>query len=198
MQKLEKIEAYYMKEHTFKEAIGILRQLLKKTKLKETYKWNFPTYTIDHKNVLAICRFNHHFSLWFFHGVLLQDEHHVLENAQEGKTKTMRHWKFTSQKEINPKLVLSYIHEAIILQESGIKPITKPQLSSELIIPPLLKKALAERKLLQEGFNTLSRSKQKEYTIYISSAKQDKTKHARLAKIIPLILQGIGLNDRYR
>ena len=30
MQKLEKIEAYYMEEHTFKEAIGILRQLLKK------------------------------------------------------------------------------------------------------------------------------------------------------------------------
>ena len=125
---------------------------------------------------MAICRFNHHFSLWFFDGVLLQDEHHVLENAQEGKTKTMRHWKFTSQKEINPKLVLSYIHEAIILQESGIKPITKPQLSSELIIPPLLKKALAERKLLQEGFNSLSRSKQKEYTIYISSAKQNQTR----------------------
>lgn len=198
MEKFEKVAAYYTKEHTFKEAIGALRQLVKKTKLEETYKWNFPTYTLDDKNVLAICRFDHYFSLWFFNGVLLKDEHHVLENAQENKTKSMRHWKFSSKSKIDAILVLSYIHEAILLQENGIKSITKPQPSGELIIPPLLTEALKKNKFLKEHFKTLSTYKQKEYSTYISTAKQDKTKHARLAKIIPLILQGIGLNDKYR
>lgn len=121
MQKFEKVEAYYEKEHMYKEAITILRAILKETKLVETYKWNFPTYTLNDKNVLAINRFNNHFGLWFFNGVLLEDRHQVLENAQEGKTKNMQHWKFTSKQEINPELVLSYVHEAITLQEKGIK-----------------------------------------------------------------------------
>lgn len=117
MEKSEKVTAYFKKEHPYKEAIGILRQAVKQTKLVETYKWNFPTYTLNDKNVLAICRFNHHFSLWFFNGVLLKDELNLLVNAQEGKTKSMRHWKFTSEKEIEIGLILSYVHEAIQHQE---------------------------------------------------------------------------------
>lgn len=120
MEKFEKVAAYYEKEHPFKEAIGMLRRVVKETKLVETYKWSFPTYTLNNKNILAICRFNNHFSLWFFNGVLLKDEHQVLENAQEGKTKAMRHWKFSTQKEIDASKVLSYLNEAIQLQEKGI------------------------------------------------------------------------------
>lgn len=107
MEKSEKIAAYYEKEHAFKEAVNILRQLVKETNLAETYKWNFPTYTLNDKNVLAVCRFNHHFSLWFFNSVFLKDELNLLVNAQEGKTKSMRHWKFTLEKEIEVSLILS-------------------------------------------------------------------------------------------
>ncbi len=198
MENLEKIAAYYEKEHAFKEAIGILRQLVKDTKLVETYKWSFPTYTLDNKNVLAICRFTNHFSLWFFNGALLKDEFRVLENAQEGKTKVMRHWKFTSQKELNPKLIRSYIVEAITLQKDVIPTNIKPVLSNELIIPELLKEALDKNIGLMKYFETLSPYQQKEYANYITSAKREKTKHTRLAKIIPLILNGSTLNDKYR
>jgi len=42
------------------------------------------------------------------------------------------------------------------------------------------------------------RSRQKEFSLYIEEAKQEKTKHSRLEKIIPLILKGVGLNDKYK
>lgn len=42
------------------------------------------------------------------------------------------------------------------------------------------------------------RSRQKEFSLYIEEAKQEKTKHSRLEKIIPLIFKGVGLNDKYK
>jgi uncharacterized protein YdeI (YjbR/CyaY-like superfamily) len=47
-------------------------------------------------------------------------------------------------------------------------------------------------------FNSLTKGKQREFAEYISDAKQQKTKLNRLQKIIPLIQQNIGLNDKYR
>ena len=69
---------------------------------------------------------------------------------------------------------------------------------SELIIPKLLKEALAENPKTEKAFIILSPYKQQDYIEYISSAKQEKTKLTRLKKIIPMINQGIGLYDKYR
>lgn len=198
MEKSEKVRAYYESEHAFKDAIGILRQVVKKTKLVETYKWNFPTYTLEHKNVLAICRFNKHFSLWFFRGALLKDGHKVLENAQEGKTHAMRHWKFASQKEIDTSLVLNYMKEAVQLQEKGIPTLKKVAHTTAFKMPKILDDALKQNARLRKNFLTLPSSRQKEYVAYIASAKQEATKHRRLKKIMPMILSGKGLNDAYR
>lgn len=46
--------------------------------------------------------------------------------------------------------------------------------------------------------NSFELSKQREFAAYISSAKRAETRQARLQKIIPLILNKIGLNDKYR
>ncbi|MCH7772721.1 MAG: YdeI/OmpD-associated family protein, partial [Bacteroidetes bacterium] len=53
-------------------------------------------------------------------------------------------------------------------------------------------------KKVKESFNSLSLSKQREYAEYISEAKRDETKQKRLLKIVPIILKGKGLNDKYR
>ncbi|MEO0525827.1 MAG: DUF1801 domain-containing protein [Bacteroidota bacterium] len=196
MDAKEKVEAYYSKEGPFKEGIALLRNLAVTTELEETYKWNFPVYTINKKNVLGICCFKNHFGVWFFNGAFLKDVNKVLENAQEGKTKAMRHWKFTSMDDIDSKKVLAYIREAIINQKKGIE--HEPQRKEKVKIPMLLKIALEEKPGLKIDFEALSPYKQKEYYEYISEAKQEKTKLSRLEKIVPMIKQGIGLNDKYR
>lgn len=191
-----KIEAYYDKEHHFKDGLLALRAIVKKTQLEEVLKWGAPIYALYNKNVLGIMAFKNHFGLWFFHGSLLKDHDKVLENAQEGKTKFLRHWKFTQTDEINESLILSYINEAIEVQKNNQIPkiIKKPK----MVISELLMKALEEFPLNKEKFSRLSPYKKKEYHEYIISAKQDKTKKSRLQKSLDLISKGIGLNDMYR
>jgi uncharacterized protein YdeI (YjbR/CyaY-like superfamily) len=192
----EKIEAYYSKTQKFKEGIAQLREIVLKTELVETLKWGSPVYTINNKNVLGILAFKNHFGLWFYNGVFLSDPKGVLVNAQEGKTKSMRHWKFKSERDIDEVVVLSYIEEAITNQKKGLE--IKPSPKTEIIIPKLLKDVLLENPGLSEQFNTLAPYKQRDYCEYISDAKQQKTKESRLEKIIPMISKGIGLNDKYK
>jgi len=197
MDKSEKVEAYFAEEHHYKKAIGILRDLVLKTELEETFKWMFPTYTLANKNVLAICKFKGHFRIWFFNGVFLSDTKKVLENAQEGKTKAMRHWKFHSIAAIDKNDVLAYVKEAIENQKNG-KFLAPSKSSKKTIVSAFFVEKLTENKELKSAFEALSSYKQKEFHEYIETAKQEKTKIKRLEKIIPMILNGIGLNDKYR
>ena len=198
MENSEKLEAYYGQEHSFKEGISILRDLAMKTKVVETLKWGSPVYTAEGKNVFWIARFKNHFGLGFFNGMFLKDPKKVLVNVQEGKTQAMRHWKFKSIGEIDAPTIVAYINEAIENQKNGMRLIPGKKKKSELIIPKLLKEALAENPKTEKAFIILSPYKQQDYIEYISSAKQEKTKLTRLKKIIPMINQGIGLYDKYR
>jgi len=198
MENSEKLEAYYEQEHPFKEGISILRDIALKTKVIETLKWSSPVYTAEGKNIFWIARFKNHFGLGFFNGMFLKDPKKVLVNVQEGKTQAMRHWKFKSIGEIDSPMIVAYINEAIENQNNGMRLIPEKKKKSELIIPKLLKEALDKNPKMEKAFITLSPYKQRDYAEYISSAKQEKTKLTRLEKIIPLINQGIGLNDKYR
>ncbi|KPM30772.1 Hypothetical protein I595_3269 [Croceitalea dokdonensis DOKDO 023] len=196
MSTLEKVTSYYEKEHPFKEGITILRKLAKETDLKEDYKWQFPTYTLHGKNVFSICRFKKHFGVWFFKGVLLNDRDNVLVNAQKGKTKEMRHWKFKSNQEINTALVREYFMEAILNQQQGKTTVAK--IPEAIVVPQLLAAALRQDPSLQKAFYQLTTSKQRAYALYIHDAKRENTKLNRLQKIIPMIKKGLGLSDKYR
>jgi uncharacterized protein YdeI (YjbR/CyaY-like superfamily) len=198
MDKSEKVEQYYAEEHHFAEAIGQLRELVLKTGLEETCKWMFPTYTLDGKNILSICKFKNHFGIWFFNGVFLKDEQQVLENAQEGKTQAMRHWKFYTKNEIDATAVLGYMQEAIENQKNGRVFIPLKKKIIKKPIPILLKEALSKNTTAASAFKKLTLSKQNAYSEYIITAKQEKTKLSRLEKILPMISEGKGLNDKYR
>lgn len=183
------------KNSKWPEELELLKSIINKTALTETTKWGGTAYTYNGKNVLGIGGFNDFFTIWFFKGVFLKDENKILVNAQEGVTKSLRQWRFTTKEEINEKLVLQYINEAIEIEKAGlaIKPEKKP-----LIIPERLQAELDASPELSEAFAKFSPYKQKEFAEQIATAKQEKTVLARLEKIKPLILEGRGLNDKYR
>lgn len=191
-----KLQAYYAKEGPFKKGIAKLRELALQTELEETVKWGSPVYTINNKNVLGIIAFKSYFGVWFYNGCYLKDPGKVLENAQEGKTKAMRHWKFQSVEDIPTQEVLAYMKEAIENQKKGLEWI--PERTKKTIISPELKVAFKKNAKLSAMFKTLAPYKQREYCEYIDTAKQEKTKQTRLEKIIPMILEGYGFNDKYR
>jgi uncharacterized protein YdeI (YjbR/CyaY-like superfamily) len=195
MKSQASIEEYIRNHPDYVQELNLLRSILLACELKETVKWGAPVYMVDGKNVVGIGAFKAYVGLWFFQGALLKDKHNKLINAQEGTTKAMRQWRFNSFEEINSSLIKDYVTEAINNQKAGkmIRPEKKP-----LIIPDLLKEALASNPELSEKFDTLSLSFKREYAEYISAAKKEETQLRRLEKIIPMIRDQKGLNDRYR
>jgi len=188
-------ETYFSENPDFIEILEKLRSLLNNSELEEKMKWGIPTYCWNNKNVAGIGAFKSYAGIWFFNGSFLKDEANVLINAQEGKTKGMRQWRFSSLKEIDEELLKAYIEEAIQNQKEGkeIKPEKKP-----LIIPDELKEAFTSNSQLSESFQELSLSCKREYAEYITEAKREATKLKRLEKITPMILEKVGLNDKYK
>ncbi|NNM17731.1 MAG: hypothetical protein HKP24_04095 [Croceitalea sp.] len=197
MDATDRLKTFFEKEHPFKNQLALLRSLAKKTEAVEKVKWGMPVYCIDNKNVFGLAKFKSYCGIWFFNGAYMKDPNKVLENAQEGKTKAMRHWKFYSEDDIGESKVLNYLNEAIQCQKLGKvhSPVTSKK---ALVIPNELLTSLKQDAHLKKAFDAFSPYKQKEFCEYIQEAKQDKTKIKRLEKIVPMIKGGIGLNDGYR
>lgn len=185
----------WQSNHLWEEELGILRGIIHKTELIETKKWGGEVYTINNKNVLGIGGFKKFFTMWFWNGVFLKDDAKVLVNANEGVTKGLRQWRFTSKEEINEKLILQYIIEAIENEKAGLS--IKPE-KKEALKCPYFENKLNEDSNLKIAFENFSPYKQKEFWEYMATAKQEKTKETRFEKIKPMILENIGLNDKYR
>lgn len=188
-------ESKWGSSHLWPEELDALKGIIAKTPLVETIKWGTPVYTFNGKNVIGIMGFKQFFTLWFYKGVFLNDEAGVLINANEENTKSLRQWRFNSKDEINEKLLLQYIYEAIEVEKAGLE--IKPE-KKIVPVPPALQQELDADAELAEAFSKLTPGKQKEYNEHIASAKQEKTQLARLEKIKPMILQGRGLNDKYK
>ena len=185
-----------MNNTKWQHEIGLIKAIVKKTELIPVIKWGTEVYTYNGRNVLSAGGFKNHFTIWFYNGVFLKDKYKVLVNASEGKTKSLRQWRFTSEEEINEKRILEYIREAIAIEQQGLK--IKPAKFEPLPAPEILTNAFKENKNLKIAFEKLTPGRQKEYIIYLNEPKQEATKGNRLEKIKPMLLQGIGLNDKYK
>jgi uncharacterized protein YdeI (YjbR/CyaY-like superfamily) len=182
------------KVNHWEDELALLDSIIATTELLETTKWGGKVYTFNGKNVLGIGGFKSYFGVWFFNGVNLKDDAKVLVNAQEGVTKALRQWRFQSKQTINEKLLLDYIRESIENEKLGKT--YRPE-KKEVVICSFFKEQLNANKDLECAFNAFSPYKQKEFLEYINTAKQEKTKIARMEKIKPMLLQNVGLNDKY-
>ena len=171
-----------------------LRKIAVACGLTEALKWGKPCFTFQEKNVAIVIPLKETCAFSFFKGVLLKDPKHILERIGD-HTQAARWIKFTSFREIAPlrSTLADYIYEAIALEESGKKvELKKP---SEYPIPKELQSRLDDNAGLRAAFGALSPGRRKSYIFYVSSAKQAKTRSARVEKCVPMILSGRGFND---
>ena len=196
MNKFKTVEDYIANHSQWQNALTKLRRILLSTEVEETVKWGSPVYTYNGKNIIGLGAFKSYVGIWFFQGAFLKDEKKNLINAQEGKTKGLRQWRFNSVDEMSEDLIKAYVLEAIENQKLGKE--IKPVKGKPLIIPPELQSALEQNEVLTEQFNKLSLSCKREYADYIGEAKREATKARRIEKIIPMIMEKAGLNDKYK
>lgn len=178
------------------EELEVIASIINKAPLEKAIKWGAEVFTYNGKNVVSYGGFKNFFTLWFYNGVFLTDRYNVLVNAQEGKTKSLRQWRFTSISEIDEKKILEYINEAIEIEKRGLK--IAPEKFVAIPVSEFLEAEFKKDKNVKAAFEKLTPGKQKEYNVYINEAKQEATKLKRVEKIVPMILQGIGLNDKYK
>lgn len=192
-----KIEEYISKKEKWKTELELLRSVFSNLPVEETIKWGAPTYVFNNKNIVGLAAFKNYCGLWFFQGSLLKDKHKVFINAQEGKTKAMLQWRFHSLEEIDVVFIKEYVLEAIENVKAG-KEIKPDRTKKELKIPSELDNEFKLNTKFKSQFAALSNSKQREYANYILEAKREQTKKKRLEKIKPMIINGVGLHDKYK
>ena len=194
---MDKVTTYIEKKSEWKTELEKLREVVLSNNLEETIKWGAPVYMVDGKNIVGLSAFKNYVGLWFFQGGTLKDTSNVLMNAQEGKTQAMRQWRFNSIEEIDADLISIYIKEAVDNQKSG-KIIKHQKNTKPLVIHPFLQKTLDTNVEFSNQFESFSLSKRREYADHISEAKREATQLKRLEKIIPMVIRGVGLHDKYK
>ena len=193
---VENVDEYIAKHAEWKNELSRLREIVAASGMEETIKWGAPCYTLNGKNVVGMAAFKNYFGLWFHQGALLEDAEGVLINAQEGRTKALRQWRFASQKDLKARAIKKYVKEAMDLERSGQR--IAPERNKALHVPPQLKSALGKNKKANKAFAALTPGRQREYANYIEEAKREETKEKRVQKILPMIESGVGLNDKYK
>ena len=171
-----------------------LRKIALDCYLTEEQKWSKSCFTFMKKNVAIVTPLKESCALAFFKGALLKDPKHILERIGE-HTQAGRWIKFTSLKEIVAlqSTLTDYLYEAIALEESGRK--VELRKSSTDPIPAELQSKLNESSDLRAAFEALTPGRRKSYIFHISSAKQEKTREARVKKCVPMIFSGRGFNE---
>jgi len=181
------------KVNSWRSEIGKLRKILLDFPLNEELKWKIPCYTHNKRNIVLLSAFKEYCALSFTNGALLKDKYKLLIKPGDHSQAT-RQLRFTSVKEIVDKQVAikDYINQAIKTAQEGKKVVFK---KSPEPIPAELAKTFNHSPALKAAFESLTPGRQRAYILFISSAKQAKTRIARIEKYTQKIFDGKGIND---
>jgi uncharacterized protein YdeI (YjbR/CyaY-like superfamily) len=185
---------FFFGKGQWQEETRLLREIALSCGLDEELKWGVPCYTLDKKNVVLIHTFKEYCAVLFFKGALMKDPKGILIQQTEN-VQAARQARFTNAKEITKlkSALKTYIKEAMTLEKSGQKVELKK--TTEFTMPEEFQTKLQGSPGLKKAFAALTPGRQRGYLLYFSSAKQARTREARVEKYIPKILDGFGLED---
>lgn len=189
-----KVDWYFNKAGKWQEEVNELRTIVLASGLTEELKWGHPCYTLDKNNVVLIHDFKEYCALLFHKGALMKDPKDILIQQTEN-VQSARQIRFTSLKEIIKlkTTIKAYLKEAIAIEKAGLK--VEMKKTSEYKMSEEFKNELNENSELKTAFEALTPGRQRGYLLYFSSAKQSKTREARVKKYIQQIIDGKGLTD---
>lgn len=189
-----KCDFYFDENERWQKEIEKLRDIVLDCGLAEELKWGCPCYQYNETNVVLIHVFKEYCAILFFKGALLNDPNGILVQQTEN-VQAARQMRFTNLKEIVKleKTIKAYIYEAIEVEKAGLKVQLKK--TNEFPMVEEFEVKLNKNKALKKAFESLTPGRQRAYLLHFSSAKQAKTREARVEKYIPQILEGRGIDD---
>lgn len=191
----DKVDAFLERARNWQEEFVALREIIAGSDgLTEDFKWGQPCYTLDGRNVVLMHGFKEYCALLFFKGALMKDPKNLLIQQTEN-VQAARQIRFKGLADItrHKTALKSYIKDAIALEKSGAKVELKK--TAEFSFPEELEQAMDDQPALRTAFEELTPGRQRAYLLHFSSAKQAKTRIARIEKSTQRILDGKGLDD---
>jgi uncharacterized protein YdeI (YjbR/CyaY-like superfamily) len=189
-----RVDWYFDKSESWEKELRKLRTIALDCQLTEELKWGCPCYTLRGRAIALIHVFKEYCALLFFKGALLKDDHRILVQ-QTKNVQAARQIRFTNAGEVlkMERVVKTYILEAIEVEKSGLQLELKKTAKFEM--PEEFKNKLKDLPALKKAFYALTPGRQRGYLLHFSTAKQSKTREARVAKCMGRILDGKGLDD---
>jgi uncharacterized protein YdeI (YjbR/CyaY-like superfamily) len=189
-----KVDWYFEKAEKWRPEIEKLRAIALGSGLTEDLKWGCPCYSQGEGNIVLIHTFKDYCAYLFFKGALMKDPKGLLVQ-QTKNVQSARQVRFTAVREIEKleSVLKAYIQEAVKVEKAGMKVAFKT--ASEFPVPAEFRSRLERDSVLKAAFEGLTPGRRKAYLLHFAGAKQSKTREARVEKAIPLILDGMGIDD---
>jgi uncharacterized protein YdeI (YjbR/CyaY-like superfamily) len=191
-----RIDAYIEKQADFAQPILIhLRTLIHKAcpQVTETLKWSMPSF--EYKGILCgIAAFKQHCTFMFWKQSLMETD-----AFPKNKTAMGSFGRITSLKDLpTDKVIIGLIHQAVELNEKGIKVPKAPAVpKKQLAVPKELITALGKNKKAKSVFDAFPPSQKREYIEWITEAKTEPTRNKRLATTVEWLSEGKRRNWKY-
>lgn len=157
----------------------------------EDWKWG-PHYS-SNGMVCGYGAFQKHVKVTFFNGSAMKDANGLFNHCIDNEFS--RSIKYTGVEEIDEKALLAYIRESVAVNAQGFKREVK---NKTVEVPAELEQALAANAKAQAFFDALSYGYKKEFVELVTTARQEKTRQERIAKVVDYCAEGKKLNDKYK
>lgn len=189
-----KVDSVLGRPQPWIEEMRVLRQMARETGLTEELKWGWPCYSLQGQNIVLIHAFKEYCALLFFKGSLMADPENILIQQTENVI-GRRQIRFTSMDQIKAMAgtIRAYIDEAVRTEQSGAK--VQFRETREFPVPAEFQQALDRDAALKAAFEALTPGRQRGYLLHFAQPKLEKTRAARVQKMIPRIMDGLGLDD---
>lgn len=200
MKSNPQVDQYILKSKDFAQPIlHHLRALIHHAcpEVEEKMKWSMPFFDYKGEMMCNLAAFKQHCAMGFWKAALMKDKV-LLENASS-ETSMGHLGRITSLKDLpSDKKILSWIKEAMLLNDKGIKVQKEKQPPSALPeIHPEFKKALKANPLAMDSYTGFTPGAKKEYILWIHEAKSDATRNKRILQAVEWIAEGKKRNWKY-
>ncbi len=155
--------------------------------LTEAIKWHMLCFS-GRKLVCGLSACKKHLGITFFRGTELQDMTKLFTNGESNTS--ILSIRLTSLEKLDAQALRRLLHAAVALDADATAKPPSPKSRSEWPMPEALAKGLKKNQKAAAFFETLRPTYQRQYQVWISTAKQPETIAKRLTETLRALSRG--------
>lgn len=161
--------------------------------LTESIKWNLLCFS-GRKLVCGLSGCRKHIGIAFFRGVELADPATLFTPAENNTS--IRSIRVTDLVGFNRPAFQRLLHAAVLLDADFTRPPLPPKKREDWPVPDFFVKALKKHPAAAQTFQRFAPTYQREYLVWLSTAKREETREQRLQQTLKALSAGKKWIDR--